>query len=82
MPGRLLKEAAAEYRRRWQAVHEAEIDEIRQTPLTTKLRQLSVLVESRNLFPAEPDFPPQDAEVLDRRNRIRRYYGDSSSLCG
>jgi len=82
VPGHLLKEAAAEYRRRWQAVHEAEIDEIRQTPLTTKLRQLSVLVESRNLFAAEPDVPPQDAEVLDRWNRIRRYYGDSSSPRG
>jgi hypothetical protein len=78
----LLKEAAAEYRRRWQAVHEAEIDEIRQTPLTTKLRQLSVLIESRNLFATEPDFPPQDAEVLDRWNRIRRHYGDSSSPRG
>jgi hypothetical protein len=82
MPGHLLKETAVEYRRRWQAVHEAEIEEIGQTPLATKLRQLSLLVESGNLFATKPDFPPQDAEVLDRWNRIRRYYGDSSSQRG
>ena len=82
MPEHLLKETAVEYRRRWQAIHEAEIDEIRQTPLTTKLRQLSLLIESRNLFATEPDFAPQDAEALDRWNRIRRYYGDSSSRHG
>ena len=78
MPGHLLEETAIEYKRRWQAVHEAEIDEIRQTPLTTKLRQLSLLVGSGNLFPAQPDRAAQDAEVRDRWNRIRRYYGDSS----
>ena len=79
MRGHLLNETAAEYRRRWQAVHEAEIDEIRQTPLATKLRQLSLLVESTNMLATETDFAPQDAEALDRWNRIRRYYGDSSS---
>ena len=79
MPEHLLKETAVEYRRRWQAVHKAEIEEIRQTPLATKLRQLSLLVESGNLFDTEPDFAPKGAEVLDRRNRISRYYGDSSS---
>ena len=82
MPGQLLKETAVEYRRRWQAAHEAEIEEIRQTPLATKLRQLSVLVESGNLFATESDFALQDAEVLDRWNRIRRYYGDSSPQRG
>jgi hypothetical protein len=82
MSGHLLKETAEEYRRRWQAVHEAEIEEIEQTPLATKLRQLSLLVESRNLFATKPDFSPEDAEVLDRWNRIRRYYGDSSSQRG
>ena len=82
MPGHLLKETAVEYRRRWQAVHEAEIEEIAQTPLATKLRQLSLLVESRNLFATKPDFAPQDAEVLDRWNRLRRYYGHSSSQRG
>jgi hypothetical protein len=35
MPRHLLRETAAENRRRWQAVHEAEIEEIRQTPLAT-----------------------------------------------
>ena len=82
MPGHLLKETAVEYRRRWQAVHEADVEEIRQTPLTIKLRQLSLLIESRNLFATEPDFTALDAEALDRWNRIRRYYGDSSSRHG
>ena len=82
MPGHLLKETAVEYRRRWQAVHEAEIEEIGQTPLATKLRQLFLLVESGNLFATKPDFAPEDAEVLDRWNRIRRYYADSPSQRG
>lgn len=79
MPRQLLKESAIEYQRRWQAVRDAEIDEIRQTPVAAKLRQLSLLVGSGNLFPAQPDFTPQDIEVLNRWNRIRRYYAVSSS---
>jgi len=76
MSRRFLKDTAIEYQCRWQAVHGAEIDEIRQTPVATKLRQLSLLIGSRNLF---PPLAPQDIEVLDRWNRLRTIYGDTSS---
>jgi len=75
----LLRESANEYRRRWQAVHDADIQEIRQTPLEVKLRQLSVLVGSASLFPEQPDLSPQESEVLHRWNRLRIHYGNPSS---
>lgn len=75
----LIKEAAIEYQQRWQAVHEAEIEEIRQTPLAVKLRQVSLLVGSGNLFPPQPDFSPRDIEVLNRWNQLRMHYGGSPS---
>lgn len=75
----LIKEAAIEYQQRWRAVHEAEIEEIRQTPLAAKLRQLSLLVGSGNLFPPQPDLTPRDIEVLNRWNQLRMHYGDSPS---
>jgi hypothetical protein len=74
----LPKEAAIEYQRRWQAVHEAEVDEMRQTPLAVKFRQLSVLVGSRTLFAVPPSWSVEDTEVLDRWNRLRTHYGNLS----
>jgi hypothetical protein len=71
----LIKEAAIEYQRRWRAVHEAEIEEIRRTALATRLRQLSVLMESSNLFPIPPHYASQDIEALNRWNWLRRHYG-------
>jgi hypothetical protein len=72
---RLLRETAVEYQRRWQEVYEAEIEEIMETPLAAKFRQLSVLVGSGKLFPWGPDFTPEDAEALNRWNQLRRHYG-------
>ena len=72
---RLLRETAIEYQRRWREVYEAEIEEIMQTPLAAKFRQLSVLVGSGKLFPSGLDFTPEDAEALNRWNQLRRHYG-------
>jgi hypothetical protein len=54
----LVKEPAIEYQQRWRAAHEAEIEEIRQTTLAAKLRQLSLLVGSGSLLPPQPDLTP------------------------
>jgi len=41
---------AQAYFKRWDLVKEIELAELRRTPMDTKLRQLSALMESRSLF--------------------------------
>jgi hypothetical protein len=46
---------AQAYIKRWDLVKEIELAELRRTSMDTKLRQLSALMASRNLFGLDPE---------------------------
>jgi hypothetical protein len=45
---------AKAYFQRWESVKEFELAELRRTPMDMKLRQLSTLMASRDLFGVDP----------------------------
>jgi hypothetical protein len=59
------KDALA-YLARWQLVRQAEIAELRRTPMDIKLRQLAALMASRGLFHADPKRELQSQQVRER----------------
>jgi len=67
----ITPEQAREYLDRWRLVREAELEELRSTSMEMKLRQLSVLMASHDLFPPDPAREGLAAEVRDRWARIR-----------
>ncbi|MBK6599136.1 MAG: hypothetical protein IPG25_15170 [Proteobacteria bacterium] len=67
---------AAAYLARWRLVQQAEVAELRCTPMATKLCQLAALVAARDLFPAEPDRDVQAEEVRIRWARLRQALSD------
>lgn len=46
MKTRLTKEEAEAFKMRWEAVNAAEIEELRRTPMSQKMRQLAALMVS------------------------------------
>ena len=59
------------WRAGWQAVNRREIEELRKTPVLTKLRQLAAMMCSSNEFLPTPH---RDAEVLIARQRWLEIY--------
>ena len=51
MKSLITKKEAREFKRRWKAVNEFEIQELRKTPPAKKLLQLSALMASVKAFP-------------------------------
>ncbi|MGH8285564.1 MAG: hypothetical protein ACRETT_07335 [Steroidobacteraceae bacterium] len=62
---------ARDYLDRWKLVKEVEANELRTVSMETKLRQLAVLMASRNLFGDDRDRETRVREVRDRWTRIR-----------
>lgn len=63
---------ARDYLDRWKLVHEVEIQELRNAPLDTKVRQLSILMASRDLFEHDDvEREKEEAVVRERWARIR-----------
>lgn len=71
----ITPEEAQAYARRWELVREMEAAELRRAPMETKLRQVSALMASRNLFDPEPDREPDVQAVRERWARLRRALG-------
>jgi hypothetical protein len=57
---------AQAYFNRWELVKEIELTELRRTSMDTKLRQLSALMASRNLFGVDPERESGVQLVRDR----------------
>jgi hypothetical protein len=57
---------------RWKMIRELGADELRDSSLETRLRQLSALVGSRQLFNVDADRERRVAEVRERWARIRK----------
>lgn len=67
-------EAAQQFLDRWALVNAHELEELRRTPMETKLRQLASLMASRDLF-ADPDRDKEASEVQQRWAQLRRALG-------
>ena len=65
-------EEAVAYFRRWEMVRDAEVRELRRTPMETKLQQLASLMASRHIFGPEPDREAETRVVRERWARLRR----------
>jgi hypothetical protein len=65
-------EEAVAYFRRWEMVRDAEVRELRRTPMETKLQQLASLMASRHVFGPEPDREAETRVVRERWARLRR----------
>jgi hypothetical protein len=60
---------------RWELVRKAQLEELRRTPMQTKLRQLAALMASRHLFGAEQDREEGVRLVRERWARLRQALG-------
>jgi hypothetical protein len=60
---------------RWKLMSDAEVEELRRTPMEMKLRQLAALMASRHLFGPEPDREAGVLAVRDRWARLRQALG-------
>jgi len=66
---------AQAYFKRWDLVKEIELAELRRTSMDTKLRQLSALMASRNLFRVDPERENGVQLVRDQWTRLWRALG-------
>jgi hypothetical protein len=66
---------AQAYFKRWELVEELQLIELRRTSENVKLRQLSALMASRNLFGADPEREHGVQRVRDRWARLRQALG-------
>jgi hypothetical protein len=70
----ITPEQARAFLDRWEMVREMEADELRASSMDLRLRQLSALVGSRQLFDADPKPERGVEEVRERWARIRRAF--------
>ncbi|MFQ5602559.1 MAG: hypothetical protein ACE5HS_04755 [bacterium] len=73
---KLTKEQAIAFRRRWQAVNAAELEELRNTNLADKLQQTAALMASAQSMGWSETIDSDEAEVWQRWQQLReKYYG-------
>jgi len=66
---------ALAFRDRWKAVNDAEREELRNTPVEVKFRQLAALMASAQALGWTEDLAGEEAEVRERWARLRKAYG-------
>jgi hypothetical protein len=69
---KVTREQAQSYASRWTLVRDAEVAEVRLTPIETKFKQLAALMASRDAFGSDPDREEQIREVRERWARVRQ----------
>jgi hypothetical protein len=67
----ITPEEAQGYKDRWAAAEAFELEELRRTPMETKLLQLAALMTSRDLFAQHPERDEGVREVRERWARLR-----------
>ena len=75
MKRRMTREEARAWKARWALVNEAEIEELRSTPVSLKMKQLGTLMAWSSALGWEEALAAEDAEVHERWNRLRKAYG-------
>ena len=73
---RVTLQEARNYLERWELVSQKEVEELRSTPMAIKFLQLCALMESRHLFPPDPDREAEAAGVRERWALLRRVLGE------
>lgn len=69
---KLTRQQAQSYASRWTLVRDAEVAELRFTPMETKFKQLAALMASQDAFGSDPDREEQIREVRERWARVRQ----------
>lgn len=72
---KMTREEARAWQRRWQVVNEAERRELRATPATVKLRQLTELMSWVRPLGWTAALKEGEEEVRQRWKRLREHYG-------
>lgn len=72
MPRQISKAEAQAYHARWKAANAAEREELRATPIETKLRQLAAMMASVKSFGWDESLQAEEIEVRKRWGRLRR----------
>jgi len=71
----LTSEQARAYLERWELVRAAEAAQLQSTQMHTKLLQLAALMQSREIFAADPDREAESRQVRELWGRIKRAMG-------
>jgi len=71
----MTPEEGRAYLERWALAQEVELSELRRTPLSLKLKQLSALMASRHVFAADADRERQIQVVRARWQLLRQALG-------
>lgn len=69
---KMARVEAQEFRKRWQRVNEAEIEELRRMSPAEKLRQVAALMESASAFGWDKAQAAEDQQVRERWLRLRK----------
>ena len=75
VPPKLTAAEARAYLDRWRAVNEAEIAELRATPLENKLEQLAAMMASARAFGWQTHTDAETRAVRARWQKLRRELG-------
>lgn len=70
----LSRREAVLFKKRWKAVNEAEIEELRRTPISQKMQQLASLMASVKELGWYKILSEGEAELRDRWNRLKEAY--------
>ena len=68
----ITPDEARAYADRWAVVEAFELEELRRTPMETKLLQLTALMASSDLFAEDPEREKDVLEVRERWGRLRQ----------
>jgi len=71
----ITPEEARDYLDRWALVQAVELEELRRTPMDTKLRQLASLMASREQFTEDPTRENDVQEVRRRWAQLKQVMG-------
>jgi hypothetical protein len=70
-----MNQEILEYKKRWALVNAAEVEELRAAPASEKARQTAALMESARSLGWMHSDDPQEEEVRDRWNALRKAKG-------
>ncbi len=68
------------WRDRWKLMNELDVEDLRQTPMDIKLKQLAALMASVDVFHARESLEADDQIGYDRWRKFRTAYGRRKSL--
>ena len=75
---KITKEQANAYKKRWELINKAEIQELRNATFTQKMQQLQALMASINTIDGWSNILSKDEDMVRKRwNKLRKEYNVS-----